>query len=428
MTGALVGSPHHMAPEIVEGREADARSDLFSLGTLLYWLATGRLPFAAPNPTAILRRLLEGQYEDPRAVEPRVPDSLAALIASLLSVDPAGRPSSAAEVRDALDAILAEVGIAHPEQDLGAFLRDPDRFKAEFLPRALSALRAQAEALVSHHRPARAAATLARILALAPEDADARRRLDALTDRAHRRRLLLALGGAAAVLALLLAGTQLILRRPAASPRDPSPPSASEAWPPAAFVPEESAAAPSPASPGGPERAPHPTHRAPPPAPSAGKGAVATLSIHVRPYAQRALLDNVEVAAGVQVVRFTVTPDHPHLIQIEHPCCFPYVKPVTADEAERLGELRVPLEPRPARLRVEGPAATRVLIDGKLLGTAGESQRSPIEVALPRGESPYEGSVLVELVPPGAPPRAVSIKLKAGADVVVAVPQEERTP
>ncbi|HSN14511.1 MAG TPA: serine/threonine protein kinase, partial [Anaeromyxobacteraceae bacterium] len=92
------------------------------------------------------------------------------------------------------------------------------------------------------------------------------------------------------------------------------------------------------------------------------------------------------------------------------------------------GELRVPLEPRPARLRVEGPAATRVLIDGKLLGTAGESQRTPIEVTLPRGESPYEGSVLVELVPPGAPPRAVSIKVKAGADVVVAVPQEERTP
>ena len=60
MTGALVGSPHHMAPEIVEGREADARSDLFSLGTILYWLATGKLPFAAPNPTAILRRVLEG--------------------------------------------------------------------------------------------------------------------------------------------------------------------------------------------------------------------------------------------------------------------------------------------------------------------------------------------------------------------------------
>ncbi len=80
LTGALVGSPNHMAPEIVEGKEADARSDLFSLGTILYWLSTGRLPFAAPNPTAILRRSLEGAYDDPRAVEPRVSGALAALL------------------------------------------------------------------------------------------------------------------------------------------------------------------------------------------------------------------------------------------------------------------------------------------------------------------------------------------------------------
>ena len=56
MTGALMGSPNHMAPEILEGHEADARSDVFSLGTILYWGCTGKLPFDAPNPTATLRR------------------------------------------------------------------------------------------------------------------------------------------------------------------------------------------------------------------------------------------------------------------------------------------------------------------------------------------------------------------------------------
>ena len=66
MTGALVGSPNHMAPEIVEGKEADERSDLFSLGTILYWLATGQLPFAASNPTATLRRAITGEFDDPR--------------------------------------------------------------------------------------------------------------------------------------------------------------------------------------------------------------------------------------------------------------------------------------------------------------------------------------------------------------------------
>jgi serine/threonine-protein kinase len=118
MTGALVGSPHHMAPEIVEGREADARSDLFSLGTILYWLATGRLPFSAGNPTAILRRAIEGDFDDPRDVEPRVSARLAALLRRCLAVDPAERPSSAAELRDGLDAVLAEVGLDRPGEAL----------------------------------------------------------------------------------------------------------------------------------------------------------------------------------------------------------------------------------------------------------------------------------------------------------------------
>ncbi|MCM2333163.1 MAG: serine/threonine protein kinase, partial [Anaeromyxobacteraceae bacterium] len=140
MTGALVGSPHHMAPEIVEGREADARSDLFSLGTILYWLATGRFPFAANNPTAILRRAIEGDFDDPRDLDPRVSTRLAGLLARCLAVDPAARPQSAAEVRDALDGVLAEVGLADPPAEVLAFLTGPDAYKAAFPARAVASL------------------------------------------------------------------------------------------------------------------------------------------------------------------------------------------------------------------------------------------------------------------------------------------------
>jgi len=429
MTGALVGSPHHMAPEIVEGREADGRSDLFSLGTLLYWLATGRLPFAAPNPTAILRRLLEGAYEDPRAVEPRVSDPLATLIARLLAVDPGARPGNATEVREAIDGILAEVGIDRPEEALDAFLRDPAAFKGAFLARALPALRARAEEALGAERDARAVAALHRILVLSPGDADARRRLDGLTRSARLRRWALVAAGTAAILALLVGALALARRIPAAPAAGHDPAAADPPAPPASPA---SAGLPAPLAPppasertwGSPEAPPasSPARREP------LRAAPSTLEIHVRPYAQRALLDSVEVATGVQVVRFRLRPGAPHQVQIEHPCCFPYVKEFTAEEAERLGELRVPLQPRPARLRVEGPSATQVLVDGKLVGTAGESQRAPLEVALPRGESPYEASVRVELVAPGSPPRATSIKLKAGAEVVVAAPAEERSP
>ena len=141
MTGALVGSPHHMAPEIVEGREADARSDLFSLGTILYWLATGKLPFAAPNPTAILRRVLEARLRGPARGGPaRARTRSPPCSSRCLSLDPEQRPASAAEVRDALDRLLAEIGLERPADELVAFLRDPAGFKAEFPARAAVAL------------------------------------------------------------------------------------------------------------------------------------------------------------------------------------------------------------------------------------------------------------------------------------------------
>jgi serine/threonine-protein kinase len=151
--------------------------------------------------------------------------------------------------------------------------------------------------------------------------------------------------------------------------------------------------------------------------------------VHVRPYAQRALLDGVEVASGEQLVRFALAPGKAHLIQIEHACCVPFVRQMTAEEAQRTGELRVPLEPRPARLRVDGDPATRVFVDGQLLGTAGDSQRAPLAAAVPAGgETPYEGQARVALEPPGGPRREVRVTLRAGAETIVPGPGVEAAP
>jgi serine/threonine-protein kinase len=149
----------------------------------------------------------------------------------------------------------------------------------------------------------------------------------------------------------------------------------------------------------------------------------------VRPYAQRALLDGTEVASGAQVVRFSLAPGRQHTIQIEHACCAPFVRQLTAEEGASLGELRVPLDPRPARLRVEGEPSTRVSVGGAPVGTAGESQRAPLAISIPPGgESPYEAQVRVTLEPPGQPPRTVPVKLRAGADLTIAVPAPEIEP
>jgi serine/threonine-protein kinase len=435
MTGALVGSPNHMAPEIVEGKEADERSDLFSLGTILYWLATGRLPFAASNPTATLRRAITGQFDDPRDLSPRVSGQLAALLIRCLAPDPAARPVSATEIRTTLDEILAEVGLARPEEELGRFLSDPAGYQASFPARAVAALIPRGEAALRSRHTALALTCFDRVLEIEPGNALVAARLQTLSRRRRWRRLAWSGAGLAAAAALLVLSVPYWSKLPGAV---------------SAWVADAGAAgstrggghagafavAPSLAAPSG-TRLSGSGAGAPQPRPTAFGGAATPgatgppvdLLVRVRPYAQRALLDGVEVPSGDQLVRFALSLGRPHTVRIEHACCLPFQREITTEEATAQGELRVSLEPRPARLRVEGDPTTRIVLDGLLVGTAGDSQRSPLPVAIPAGgETPYEASGRIVLEPTSGQPRTVVVKLRAGVDLVVAAPAEEGTP
>ncbi len=106
-SGAVVGTPAYMAPEQARGKPVDRRADLFSLGALLYRLATDRLPFDGPDVMAILTALA---VEEPRPVaeaNPETPPALAKLIHELLAKKPADRPQTADEVAARLHAIAA---------------------------------------------------------------------------------------------------------------------------------------------------------------------------------------------------------------------------------------------------------------------------------------------------------------------------------
>jgi serine/threonine protein kinase/WD40 repeat protein len=96
--GVIVGTPGFLAPEQAAGKPADPRSDLFSLGVVLYLLATGRLPFPGEHVLAVLTALAT---EHPRPVfelNPDLPEALTHLIMRLLSKEPDRRPPSAREV------------------------------------------------------------------------------------------------------------------------------------------------------------------------------------------------------------------------------------------------------------------------------------------------------------------------------------------
>jgi serine/threonine protein kinase len=105
--GSFVGTPAYMSPEQVNGLALDARTDLFSLGSVLYQAATGRPAFAGPTRSAILAAVGEKDPVPARTVNPDVPAGLSDLIARLHRKNPADRPASAEEVAKELRGLAA---------------------------------------------------------------------------------------------------------------------------------------------------------------------------------------------------------------------------------------------------------------------------------------------------------------------------------
>jgi serine/threonine protein kinase len=101
--GRLVGTIAYMSPEQAEGKPADQRSDVFSLGTMLYEMATGRRPFAADSDLATLAAIVRDTPAPITEVNPRVPRELSRIIRRALAKDPDRRQQSAKDLRNELD-------------------------------------------------------------------------------------------------------------------------------------------------------------------------------------------------------------------------------------------------------------------------------------------------------------------------------------
>jgi len=110
-TGVIAGTPLYMSPEQSRGESVDARSDLFSLGSVLYTLATGRTPFRAESTYGILRRLTDESPRPLREISPQLPSWFEMIVHKLLEKQPAERFGSASRV-----AVLLERCIAHLQQ------------------------------------------------------------------------------------------------------------------------------------------------------------------------------------------------------------------------------------------------------------------------------------------------------------------------
>lgn len=122
-TGSVVGSVHYFSPEHAKGTATGAKSDLYSLGIVLYQMLTGKLPFLGESPISVALKHLQEDVEEPRKVNPLIPQSVENIILKAVRKNPDERYQSAKEMLDDLETALnpdrrSEAKLVFPDDHL----------------------------------------------------------------------------------------------------------------------------------------------------------------------------------------------------------------------------------------------------------------------------------------------------------------------
>lgn len=117
MTDKAIGSVHYIAPEQARGAITDEKSDVYSVGVMLYEMLTGKLPFEAENAVSVAIMQMQSEAKPPRSINPEIPEGLEEITLKAMKKDPEQRYASAAEMI----------------RDINAFRRDPSiRFQYQY--------------------------------------------------------------------------------------------------------------------------------------------------------------------------------------------------------------------------------------------------------------------------------------------------------
>ncbi len=142
-TGVVAGTLNYMSPEQSKGKVLDGRSDLFSLGSLLYYLATGVVPFRSETPVGVLHNISNEKHPDIRELNPDISGTLTAAIDRLLEKDPSHRFQSAVSLES-----FFEEYVAHLHQPLQNVVPSVPKIKRPLSPAAFALRTAAAVAIL----------------------------------------------------------------------------------------------------------------------------------------------------------------------------------------------------------------------------------------------------------------------------------------
>jgi serine/threonine protein kinase len=131
VTGSIVGTPAYMSPEQAGGKKIDGRSDIFSLGVVLYEMITGDKPFRGQNYSSIIHEILTVEAARPVEANPLVPREISALIERMIVKDPAGRYQTAREVSDDIAAFFRKAKIEPSRAKVRDFMAAPENYVKE---------------------------------------------------------------------------------------------------------------------------------------------------------------------------------------------------------------------------------------------------------------------------------------------------------
>ena len=113
-TGGILGTPAYMSPEQGLGAKIDRRCDIYSLGVILYQLVTGRVPFEAETPMAVLLKHINDPLPPPRSWNPALPEAVERVILKALAKNPDDRYATAGDLTEALQLTLSEGAVIVP--------------------------------------------------------------------------------------------------------------------------------------------------------------------------------------------------------------------------------------------------------------------------------------------------------------------------